>query len=121
MICKYIAYMISAIRTIYLVCALLVLPVWFCVWRELRPGHFRNWWLAAAIIIYSALSWGLTNGCIFLCYMIDPATLRGPEAALALFFGGIYLWVTSLPVFSAWAAFRALSRRRKTSEPEGEK
>ena len=71
--------MVSVIRTAYLVCALLALPIGFCVWRELRPGHFRNWRLAIAIIIYSALSWGMTNGCIFLCYKIDPATLPMPE------------------------------------------
>ena len=113
--------MITAIKITHLVCALLALPVGFCVWRELRPGHFRNWRLATAIIIYSALSWGLTNGYIFLCYMIDPATIRGPEAAFSLFFGGIYLWVTSLPVFLVWAAFRRLSRRLKPAEAEREK
>lgn len=113
--------MISVIRTTYLVCALLALPVGFCVWCEHCSAHFRNWRLAPVIIVYSALSWGLTNGCIFLCYMIDHATLRGPEAAFSLFFGGFYLWVTSLPVFFAWAAFRVFFPRRKPTEPEGEK
>ena len=96
--------MISVIRTVYIVCFFLALPVGFRVFC----GGLRGWRLAAAAVFYSALSWALTNGCIFLCYMIDPATLRGPEAALALFAGWLYLWVTSLPVFCCCRLYRIL-------------
>ena len=108
--------MVNAVRIVYLLCVLLILPVAVCIWRERRPEHFRKRQLLAGIVLYSALSWALTNGCIFLCYMIDSSSLRGPEAGVALFFGELYLWFTSLPVFLAWAAFRGFFPRRSGAD-----
>ena len=102
--------MVNAVRIAYLLCVLLILPVALCVWRERRPEHFRKETRLAVILLYSALSWGLTNGYIFLCYLIDSSSLRGPEAGFALFFGWLYLWFTSLPVFLAWATFQGARR-----------
>ena len=105
--------MVNAVRIVYLLCVLLILPAAVCFWRERRPEHFRKRRLLAGIVLYSALSWALANGCIFLCYLIDSSSLRGPEAGFALFFGEFYLWFTSLPVFLIWAMAREIIRRRR--------
>ena len=52
-----------------------------------------------AIVLYSLLSWSVTNGVIYFRYLLDPMSLQGPEGVFALFFGWLYLWITSIPVF----------------------
>jgi|GEM_PF-1218392 len=92
----------------YLACAFLLFPAAACRW--FFGGRRSVVAICVGIVVYSALSWALSNGAIWLRYCLDPATLRGPEAAVALFFGWLYLWFTSLPVLVLWSAFRALRR-----------
>ena len=62
-----------------------------------------------AIVLYSLLSWSVTNGVIYLRYLLDPVSLRGPEGAFALFFGWLYLWITSIPVFLIHLTVRVIT------------
>ena len=82
-----------------LICMFVVFPLgaWFCFVKFRR--FFHGFGMLGAIFLYSLLSWGFVNGVILLRYLLDPMTLRGPEGVFALFFGFVYLWFTSLPVF----------------------
>lgn len=51
------------------------------------------------MLAYSLISWGLTISCILIPDYLDFYMMRGPEIAFALFFGWLYLWFTSIPVF----------------------
>ena len=73
------------------------LGAWFCFVKFRR--FFHGFGVLGAIFLYSLLSWGFVNGVVLLRYLLDPMTLRGPEGVFALFFGSLYLWFPSLPVF----------------------
>ena len=53
--------------------------------------------------------WSVTNGIIYLRYLLDPMSLQGPEGAFALFFGWFYLWITSIPVFLIHLTVRVIT------------
>jgi len=92
----------------YAICFFLVLPLLGC----LLFGRIRrlSLWLRIliAIPVYSIFSWLCVNGFIWLRYLIDPMSLRGPEGVFGLFFGWMYLWFTSIPVFIAYGFSRAV-------------
>ena len=101
-----------------------VLACLFCVWKK---AWFRSRQrVLAALIFYTAFSWLFINAAVWIPYSMGLTEIRGPEAAFALVFGGLYLWVTSLPVFliyAVWTAIRAVTgriRTRKTSRGEAE-
>ena len=62
-----------------------------------------------AIFLYSLLSWCVTNGVIYFRYLLDPMSLQGPEGVFALFFGWLYLWITSIPVFLIHLIIRVIA------------
>ena len=76
-----------------------IFPLAGCFCFAKVPRWFQGFRMLGAVLLYSLLSWGFVNGVILLRYWLDPMTLRGPEGAFALFFGSLYLWFTSLPVF----------------------
>lgn len=95
-----------------------IFPLSACLLIDKYQEHFRGGRVLIAILLYSLLSWGITIGVIYLRYLLDPMSLRGPEWAFALFFGGIYLWITSIPVFLIYSAariiFNLLKRKKST-------
>ena len=82
-----------------LICMFVVFPLAACFCFAKFPRWFQGFRILGAVFLYSLLSWGFVNGVVLLRYLLDPMTLRGPEGVFALFFGSLYLWFTSLPVF----------------------
>ena len=82
-----------------LICMFIVFPLAGCFCFAKFPRRFQGFRMLGAIFLYSLLSWGFVNGVVLLRYLLDPMTLLGPEGVFALFFGFLYLWFTSLPVF----------------------
>ena len=82
-----------------LICMFIVFPLAACFCFAKFPRWFQGFRMLGAVFLYSLLSWGFVNGVILLRYLLNPMTLRGPEGVFALFFGSLYLWFTSLPVF----------------------
>lgn len=82
-----------------LICMFVVFPLAACFCFAKFRRFLHGFGMLAAVLLYSLLSWGFVNGVILLRYLLDPMTLRGPEGVFALFFGSLYLWFTSLPVF----------------------
>ena len=69
------------------------------------------------ILLYSLFSWAAVNGIVFLKYVLDPMSFQGPEGAFALFFGWLYLWITSLPVFLLYPMVRDVLRHFMKKNP----
>ena len=88
-----------------------LLPSAACLVFDRYGRYFRGYRASIPILLYSLASWVTINGFIFLKYSLDPMSIRGPEAAFALFFGWLYLWMTSLPVFLLYSAVRIIFRR----------
>ena len=86
-----------------------IFPLSACLLFDKFRAHFRGGRVLFAIFLYSLLSWSVTNGVIYLRYLLDPMSLQGPEGAFALFFGWIYLWITSIPVFLIHLTVRLIS------------
>ena len=82
-----------------LICMFVIFPLAACFCFAKFRRFLHGFRMLAAVLLYSLLSWGFVNGVIFFRYLLDPMTLRGPEGVFALFFGSLYLWFTSLPVF----------------------
>ena len=83
-----------------------VLACLFCAWKKTWFRSGRR--ILAALIFYTALSWLFINAVVWIPYSMGLTEIRGPEAALALLCGGLYLWVTSLPVFLIYATYTAV-------------
>ena len=94
---------------IYLLSFFFVFPLTACLLFRKYTHCFRGGRILIFILFYSLLSWIVTNGIIYLRYLFDPMSLQGPEGAFALFFGWIYLWLTSIPVFLVHLISRIIS------------
>ena len=80
-----------------------------CLLFDKYRQFFTGSRILLAIFLYSLLSWGVTNGVIYFRYLQDPMSLQGPEGAFALFFGWLYLWITSIPVFLIHLTVRVIT------------
>ena len=100
--------MMDIIFYAYLIFFFGVLPLSACLLFEKYKLYFRWGRWGISILLYSFLSWSMTNGIVYLKYLLDPTGFRGPEGVFALFFGWIYLWITSIPVFLVYAAVRLI-------------
>ena len=83
---------------VFLAFFFVIFPLSACLLFDKYRPFFRGSRVLLAIFLYSLLSWCMINGIIYLRYLLDPMSLQGPEGAFALFFGGLYLWITSIPV-----------------------
>ena len=86
-----------------------IFPLSACLLFGKYREHFRGGRVLLAIFLYSLLSWSVTNGVIYLRYLLDPMSLQGPEGVFALFFGWLYLWITSIPVFLIHLTVRVIT------------
>lgn len=78
----------------------LFIPALLCFVNIKYPKLFnRLWKLLLWAIGYSLFSWGYWFGAIFIPSSLDLYSIRGPELAYVLFFGWLYQWVISIPVF----------------------
>lgn len=83
-----------------MLCRLMVKkPLWFATVRQ----------KLLFVLIYSALSWLLTNGLWFIPYQLGWLEIRGPEAGMAVTSGWLYLWITSLPMLLIFTAYRRIA------------
>ena len=94
---------------IFLAFFFVIFPLSACFLFDKYREHFRGSRMLLAIFLYSLLSWGVTNGVIYLRYLLDPMSLQGPEGVFALFFGWLYLWITSIPVFLIHLTVRVIT------------
>ena len=94
-----------------------IYPLSACLLFDRCNGHFHGFMVLNPIVLYSLLSWVTVNGFVYLNYLLDPQSFRGPEGAFALFFGWLYLWITSMPVFLLYPAVRMIFRRTKKENP----
>ena len=88
-----------------------IYPLSACLLFDKYKRHFHGFLVLNPIVLYSVVSWVTVNGTIYLNYLLDPKSFRGPEGAFALFFGWLYLWITSIPVFLLYSAVRMIFRR----------
>ena len=86
-----------------------IFPLSACLLFDKYRQFFRGSRMLLAILLYSLLSWSVTNGVIYFRYLLDPMSLQGPEGAFALFFGWLYLWITSIPVFLIHLIIRVIA------------
>ena len=86
-----------------------IFPLSACLLFDKCREHFRGGRVLLAIFLYSLLSWGVTNGVIYFRYLLDPMSLQGPEGVFAFFFGWLYLWITSIPVFLIHLIIRVIA------------
>ena len=86
-----------------------IFPLSACLLFDKFRERFRGGRILLAIFLYSLLSWGVTNGVIYLRYLLDPMSLQGPKGVFALFFGWLYLWITSIPVFLIHLIIRVIA------------
>ncbi len=96
-----------------------ILPLSACLLFDKYKRHFHGAGVLIPILLYSLLSWGTVNGFIFLRYCLDPMSLRGPEGAFALFFGWLYLWIASVPVFLLYGVGGTMYAMKVKKEPAG--
>jgi hypothetical protein len=94
---------------IYLTFFFVIFPLSACLLFDKYRQFFRGSRVLLAILLYSLLSWSVTNGVIYFRYLLDPMSLQGPEGVFALFFGGLYLWITSIPVFLIHLIIRVIA------------
>ena len=87
-----------------------IFPLSACLLFDKYRQFFTGSRMLIAIVLYSLLSWSITNGVIYFRYLLDPMSLQGPEGVFALFFGWLYLWITSIPVFLAHFTVRIIHR-----------
>ena len=86
-----------------------IFPLSACLLLDKYRQFFRGSKVLLAISLYSLLSWSVTNGVIYFRYLLDPMSLQGPEGVFALFFGWLYLWITSIPVFLIHLIIRVIA------------
>ena len=86
-----------------------IFPLSACLLFDKYQQFFRGSRMLIAIVLYSLLSWSITNGVIYFLYLLDPMSLQGPEGVFALFFGWLYLWITSIPVFLIHLIIRVIA------------
>ena len=86
-----------------------IFPLSVCLLFDKYQEHCRGGRVLLAIFLYSLLSWSITNGVIYLRYLLNPMSLQGPEGVFALFFGWLYLWITSTPVFLIYLTVRVIT------------
>ena len=94
---------------IYLTFFFLIFPLSACLLFDKYRQFFTGSKVLLAIVLYSLLSWSVTNGVIYFRYLLDPMSLQGPEGVFALFFGWLYLWITSIPVFLIHLIIRVIA------------
>ena len=94
---------------IYLTFFFVIFPLSACLLFDKYRQFFTGSRVLLAIFLYSLLSWGVTNGVIYFRYLLDPMSLQGPEGGFALFFGWLYLWITSIPVFLIYLTVRVIT------------
>ena len=94
---------------IYLTFFFVIFPLSACLLFDKYRQYFKGGKVLIAIMLYSLLSWSVTNGVIYFRYLLDPMSLQGPEGAFALFFGWLYLWITSIPVFLVHSIIRGIA------------
>ena len=94
---------------VFLAFFFVIFPLSACLLFDKFRERFRGGRVLIAIVLYSLLSWSVTNGVIYLRYLLEPMSLQGPEGAFALFFGWLYLWITSIPVFLVHLIIRVIS------------
>ena len=94
---------------IYLTFFFGIFPLSACLLFDKYRQFFRGGRVLLAILLYSLLSWSVTNGVIYFRYLLDPMSLQGPEGVFALFFGWLYLWITSIPVFLIHLIIRVIA------------
>ena len=97
---------------IYLTFFFVIFPLSACLLFDKYREHFRGGRVLLAIFLYSLLSWSVTNGIIVCRYLLDPVSFRGPEGVFALFFGWLYLWITSIPVFLICLTVRIINKKK---------
>ena len=86
-----------------------IFPLSACLLFDKYREHFRGGRMLIAIVLYSLLSWSITNGVIYFRYLLDPMSFQGPEGVFALFGGWLYLWITSIPVFLIHLIIRVIA------------
>lgn len=101
----------------YLAFFLCIFPLSACLLFNRYKPYFHGVRILIPILFYSFLSWSVTNGVIFLKYWLDPTSFQGPEGVFALFFGWLYLWITSIPVILIYLTFLMISNMVK-KEPK---
>ena len=89
-----------------------IFPLSACLLFDKFRERFRGGRILLAIFLYSLLSWSVTNGIIVCRYLLDPVSFRGPEGVFALFFGWLYLWITSIPVFLICLTVRIINKKK---------
>ena len=88
-----------------------LMPVGVCILHHFHPRLFLGLWRKFAFAaVYSFLSWSFILSAIFLSSCFGNE-IRGPELCFAFFFGWIYIWVPSLPIFLFYGAFLLLKNR----------
>ena len=102
---------------VYLAFFFFIYPLSACLLFDRYKRHFHGFGLLNPIVLYSLVSWITVNGFVYLNYLLDPKSFRGPEGAFALFFGWLYLWITSIPAFLLYAAVRMICRRTEKGKP----
>lgn len=93
---------ILCVRVIYM----LVIPACVCVLHYKKPLIFKGLWRKIIFAaIYSCISYITLLFALCIPYWLGKYAFRGPEIAFALFFGWLYLWIASIPVwFVYWLA-----------------
>ena len=76
---------------VFLALFFFIYPLTACIVFDRYKTRFNVFTALIAVALYSLVSYVTVNGFIFLRYFLDPMSLRGPELAIALFFGWLYL------------------------------
>jgi len=97
-----------AIAIVTLILFVLVIPLGLCVAVERRREWFAGARLALWLIGITLFSWLCTNAAVWVPCYLGLTQIRGPEAAFALLFGWLYLWVTMLPVITIYLISRLI-------------
>ena len=91
----------------------LVIPIAVCVLDFKCKRLFKGYRKAIWAVGYALLSWVLILACILVPEYLGLYMVRGPELAFALFFGWIYLFISSIPVFFAYLIFNIILSQAK--------
>ena len=101
---------------VFLALFFFIYPLTACIVFDRCKTRFNIFTALIAVVLYSLVSYVTVNGFIFLRYFLDPMSLRGPELAIALFFGWLYLWITSIPIFLVHSVFNLISNGTRHRE-----
>ena len=71
---------------VFLAFFFVIFPLSACLLFDKYRQFFTGSRMLIAIVLYSLLSWSITNGVIYFRYLLDPMSLQGPEGVFALFF-----------------------------------